>query len=731
MTGGRRRRKSRAADGAAPARGAIVSRPLPLLALLLAACASPAPVSLLPEARAPDVATVSQVDEYHGTPVADPYRWLEDGESDAVRAFIVAQNAVTQGVLDGLTQREPLRARLRELWNVPRVSGVRRVGDAYAWSRNDGLQPQDVVYVGPVPAARGRVLFDPAAWSDDGTVALADVAWSDDGRRAVWATSDGGSDWRTLRVRDVASGEDTGDEVRWVKFNRPAWHPDGGGFWYGRFPEPSPGAELSASNVDMTLWYHRLGEPQSRDTLVHADPAHPDWSFGVQVSDDGAWLVRTTWRGAINRYLVHVRPIEAAPDAPWTALDDTWELDIAWLGNDGPLHYLVTRHGAPRGRIVAVDARDPRRDAWREVVPERADTLEEASLFGDTLVLTYLRDAHHAVRLHHLRYGAQGELALPGLGSVSGFAGRRGDPETFFQFTSFTQPASVFRLQLPDRSVQPVWSPELAFDPADFVTEQVRYPSRDGTQVPMFLVRQRDTRPDGDRPVFLYGYGGFNVALSPAFRADILPLLEQGGVWAQPSLRGGSEYGEAWHEAGMLGRKQNVFDDFIAAGEWLVSSGWTRPGRIAIHGKSNGGLLVGAAMTQRPDLWGCALPGVGVLDMLRYHLFTIGRAWVPEYGSSDDPQAFGWLHGYSPLHNLRRGTAYPPTMVLTADHDDRVVPAHSFKFAAALQAAQGGSAPVLLRVETRAGHGAGKPVEFRIAEAADMWSFALAALGQG
>jgi len=708
-----------------------VSRPLPLLALLLVACAAPAPAPLLPATRAPAVATVSQVDDYHGSRVADPYRWLEDGDSQATRAFIGEQNAVTEALLASLPQREALRARLRELWNVPRVSGVRRVGDAYVWSRNDGLQPQDVVYTGPAPAAGGRVLFDPATWSADGTVSLADVSWSDDGRRVAYATSDGGSDWRTLRVRDVATGQDAGDEVRWVKFNRPAWHPDGSGFWYGRYPAPLPGAELSAANVDMTLWYHRLGEPQSRDTLVHADPGHPDWSFGVQVSDDGQWLVRTTWRGAINRYLVHVRPLDAAPDAPWTALDDTWELDIAWLGNDGPLHYLVTRHEAPRGRIVAVDARDPRRTAWREVVPEQADTLEDASLFGDVFVMTYLRDAHHVVRLHHLQQGDRGEQPLPGLGSVSGFAGRRSDLETFFQFTSFTQPTSVYRLQLQVETVNPVWSPEVAFDPDAFVTEQVRYASKDGTQVPMFLVHRTDALPDGDRPVYLYGYGGFNVALSPAFRADILPLLERGGVWAQPSLRGGSEYGEAWHEAGMQGHKQNVFDDFIAAGEWLVSSGWTRPGRIAIHGRSNGGLLVGAAMTQRPDLWGCALPGVGVLDMLRYHLFTIGRAWVPEYGSADDSQAFGWLHAYSPLHNVRSGTAYPPTLVLTADHDDRVVPAHSFKFAAALQAAQGGAAPVLLRVETRAGHGAGKPVEFKIAEAADMWSFALAALGEG
>ncbi len=669
--------------------------------LPLAACAAPVPAShrpaaLLPEARPPATATVAQVDSYHGTPVVDPYRWLEDDRSPQTAAWVAAQNQVTQGVLDELPQRAALHSRLTELWNVPRVNGVKRIGAGYAWSRNDGLQPQDVVLVGERPADGGRVLFDPMAWSADGTVALADAVFSDDGRLAAYALSDGGSDWRTLRVRDVATGRDTGDELRWVKFSRPSWHPDGRGFWYSRYPQPEPGQELSAANRDMTVHFHELSQPQSRDRLVFSDPEHPEWNFAVQASDDGRWLVRTTWRGSINRRLIHVRPLEAPDEAPWRPIDDTWELDISWLGNDGDVHYVETGWEAPRGRVMAVDLARPERAAWRELVPEQADALESSALFGDTLVLTYLRDAQHVVVLRGLQPGgAARELPLPGPGSVSGFSGRRDDPETFFEYTSFSEPASVWRLLLPEGRAERLWRPELRFDPEDFVTDQAWFASQDGTRVPLFLVHRRDVGPDGDRPVFLYGYGGFNIALKPAFRADMIPLLERGGVWAQPSLRGGSEYGEDWHAAGMLDRKQNVFDDFVGAAEWLVEAGWTRPGRIAIHGRSNGGLLVGAALTQRPDLWGCALPAVGVLDMLRYHRFTIGWSWVPEYGSADDAQAFRWLSAYSPL-----------------------------------QAAQAGEAPVLIRVETRAGHGAGKPVEFRIAEAADMWAFALAALGE-
>jgi prolyl oligopeptidase len=708
----------------------------PLLLALLVACSAPQPASivspapLLPAAKAPPTATVEQSDDYHGTRIADPYRWLEDDNSPETAAWVAAQNAVTSELLASLPQRDALHARLKDLWNVPRLSNLQRVGKAYAWSRNDGLQAQDVLVVGEQPATGGRVLLDPASWSADGTVALANVEWSDDGALAVYATSDGGSDWRTLRVRDVAGNKDTGDELRWIKFSAPEWAPDGKGFWYTRYPEPAPGQALSGSNTNPEIRFHVLGQPQSADRLVHSDPAHPEWSFGVEVSDDGRWLVRTSWYGSANRQQLHVRRLDAPEGTPWTTIDDGFDIEVNWLGNDGDVHYVLTRLDAPRGRVVAVDLAQPARREWKELVPQRADTLNYAALFGDTLVLEYLRDAHDVVVLRSLRDGRDRELALPGVGSVQGFKGRRGDGETFFEYASFTEPSSTWRLTLPDGHVQRLWRAPVHFDPDSFVTEQVRYRSKDGTQVPMFLVRSRDLPRDGRRPVFLYGYGGFDVSLVPAFRADMIPLLERGAIWAQPSLRGGGEYGEPWHEAGKLGKKQNVFDDFIAAAEWLIDEGWTSQGRLVIHGRSNGGLLVGAALVQRPELWGCALPAVGVLDMLRYQRFTVGRNWVPEYGSSEDPEAFRWLHAYSPLHNLQPGTAYPPTLVMTADHDDRVVPAHSFKFAAAMQAAQGGPAPVLARIETRAGHGAGRPVEYRIAEAADMWAFALAALGE-
>jgi prolyl oligopeptidase len=714
-----------------------VHRRLSVLCLLLAACGAPESASLavspspkLPSVKAPPTATGSQVDDYAGTRVADPYRWLEDDNSPETAAWVAAQNAVTEKALAALPQRDALHARLADLWNVPRLSGLRVVGKAYAWSRNDGLAAQDSLVVGDQPATGGRVLLDPSAWSKDGTVALAGVDWSDDGTRAVYSVSDAGSDWRTLKVVDVATGKDTGDEIHFVKFSTPTWAPDGHGFWYGRFPEPAPGEAMSGANVNAEVRFHKLGEPQSADKLVYSDPAHPEWNFTMAASDDGRWLVRTTWYGAANREQLHVRPLDAPDGAAWTTIDDGFDIDVNWLGDDGDVHYVLTRLDAPRGRVVAVDLAHPGRADWKELVPQTADTLQSAALFGDTLVLQYLRDAHDVVVLRSLRDGRDRELELPGVGSVTGFFGHRQDKETFFEYASFTEPTSVWRLTLPDGHVERVWRAPVHFDPDAFVAEQVWYPSKDGTKIPMFLVHGRDVKADGNRPVVLYGYGGFDISLTPGFRADMIPLLERGAVWAQPSLRGGGEYGEPWHEAGMLGHKQNVFDDFIGAAEWLVQKGWTRPGRIVIHGRSNGGLLVGAALTQRPELWGCALPAVGVMDMLRFQRFTVGSKWVPEYGSSDDPAAFRWLYAYSPLHNIKPGTVYPPTLVMTADHDDRVVPAHSFKFAAALQAAQAGPAPVLARIESRAGHGSGRPVEYRIAEAADMWAFALAALGE-
>jgi prolyl oligopeptidase len=700
---------------------------LVLLALLLAACAAPAG-SLLGRVAYPRTATVTQVDDYHGTRVADPYRWLEDDRSAQTAAWVAQQNALTESVLARLPQRAELTERLTELWNTERLTPPARHGALWSWSRNDGLQPQNVTVVGSEPGVEERVLLDPNAWSADGTVALGSESWTVDGSLLACTIAQAGSDWQQIRVFEAATGAERPDRIDFVKFSTPAWRADGAGFFYSRFPAPEPGAELTAGNENMSVHYHALGTPQDADVLVHQDAAHPKWSFNARPTEDGRWLLLSTRSGTPGRNLLHVRPLDE-PAAPFLALDDTWDTQVRCVGNDGPLFYCLTTWEAPRGRLVEIDARDPDRARWKTLVAEGDATLEDARLFGDTLVLTRLRDAHHVVTLADLRGEGEEPLTLPGLGTVSGFDGTRAQTETCFSFASFTDPGAIWRLDVPRAATSVVFRPQVAFDPEDFETEQVSVTSRDGTRVPMFLVHARGLEPDGQRPVTLYGYGGFDVSLRPAYSPALIPLLERGGVWAQPSLRGGGEFGAGWHEAGMLERKQNVFDDFIASAEWLIAQGWTSPGRLAISGRSNGGLLVGAAMTQRPELFGCALPGVGVMDMLRYHRFTIGSAWAGEYGTADDPGQFRALAAYSPLHRLRQGTRYPPTLVLTADHDDRVVPAHSFKFAAALQAAQGGEGPVLIRIESSAGHGSGKPVAKRISEAADTLAFQLAALG--
>jgi prolyl oligopeptidase len=697
-----------------------------LLAALLAACSSSGE---LRSVEYPRTARVDHVDDYDGTKVADPYRWLEDDNSPETAEWVAEENAVTESVLSELPQRDELRERLTELWNYPRLSAPVRRGGAWTWQRNDGLQAQNVVVVAPGPAAEGRVLLDPNAWSSDGTLSLGEDSYSDDGRYVAYGVSEGGSDWRTVRVKDVTTGEDLADQLTWVKFSGPEWKTDGSGFYYGRYPEPEPGAELSASNVNYQIRFHKLGTSQDQDPLIHSNPAEPQWNFVPQVSEDGRWLLLRTWRGSANRNLLHVRPIDS-PETPWVALNADWETDADYIGNDGERFYVSTRLDAPRGRVVAIDLSKPEPAAWKTVVPEQPDALDLATIFRDRLALVYMHDAHDRLVLADVESGALQEVELPGIGTLGGLDGRRDNDTVYFTFSSFTQPSSIYALDVASGATRTHWEPELRFDPHDFVTEQVFYSSHDGTRVPMFLVHKQGLRPDGNRPTYLYGYGGFNQAMTPGFNVTLIPFLERGGVFAQPCLRGGSEYGEAWHEAGMLERKQNVFDDFICAAEWLQRTGWTRPEKIAIGGRSNGGLLVGAALTQRPDLFGCAVPGVGVLDMLRYHRFTIGWAWAEEYGSADDPAQFPYLRAYSPLHNVRPGTVYPPTLILTSDHDDRVVPAHSFKFAATLQAAQAGPAPVLIRIETRAGHGAGKPLDMRIAEAADTFAFMLAALNR-
>ncbi|MEW5930656.1 MAG: prolyl oligopeptidase family serine peptidase [Gemmatimonadota bacterium] len=682
--------------------------------------------------RYPETRRSHQTDDYHGTRVADPYRWLEDTDAPETRRWIEAQNRLTAGWLAGVPQRAAIARRLTELWNYERWGVPFRRGGRVFSFRNDGLQNQSVLYVQPSLADAPRVLLDPNALSPDGTVSLSTTSVSEDGRLLAYGVSSGGSDWQEFRVRDVDTGRDLPDRVRWVKFSGAEWTPDGRGFFYARYPEPT-GNALTSALANQRLYYHRVGTPQSEDVLVYERPDRPTWGFDPEVTDDGRWLVVTVWEGSDPANRVFVRDLgdPAAPRLTGGMLPLMEEADAGWhfVGSRGTVLYFRTDAEAPRGRIVAVDLRAPERSAWRTVVPQTEDALTDARIVDGHFVAEYLHDAHSRVRLLTLEGRPVRDLELPTLGSVGAVTGEQGDTEIFYSFTSFLYPSTVFRHELRTGRTETVFAPKTGFDPARYTTEQVFYTSRDGARVPMFLTYRKDLERDGSNPTQLYGYGGFSWNLTPFYSVPVLVWLEMGGIYATPNLRGGAEYGEEWHRAGMLERKQNVFDDFIAAAEYLVREKYTSPEKLAVSGDSNGGLLVGAVVNQRPELFGASLPAVGVMDMLRYHKFTIGWGWVPEYGSADDPRQFPWLYAYSPLHNLRPGARYPATLVTTGDHDDRVVPGHSFKYAAALQAAQGGEAPVLVPVETRAGHGAGKPTSMQIEEAADKLAFLVRVLG--
>lgn len=676
----------------------------------------------------PATRTIDQVDDHHGTPVADPYRWLEDADSPRTADWVAAQNRATFAFLESIPARATLRARLTALWNHPRPGAPFRAGDRWFSTRNDGPQSQTVLCVQEDLRAEPRVLLDPDALSTDGTVAVTGLVVSRDGRWLAWSASESGSDWQTWRVRDVRTGEDLPDIVRWSRFSGAAWSQDGAGFYYSRYGEPAAGQARAQANRGQQVWHHRIGTPQADDTLVYGRPDRPEWGFEAQISDDGRWLVLHVGEGTDRRNRVFIRDLMNSA-APVVELLDAFDAGYEFVGSDGGVFWFLTDLDAPRGRLIAVDTARPAREQWREIVPEGPDVLRSVKVLNRQFVAQYLRDAHDAVRRFTLAGEPLGEVTLPGPGSVSGFAGRPGDSETFFVFASFLNPPEVHRLDLVTGRTSLHQAATCDFDFDRYETRQVFFASRDGTRIPMFLVHRRDLRRDGGNPTLLYGYGGFNAAMTPFFSADRLAWLELGGVFALPNLRGGGEYGETWHRAGMLDRKQNVFDDFIAAAEWLIAEGYTSPPKLAIAGASNGGLLVGTCLVQRPDLFGAALPAAGVMDMLRFHLFTTGSAWVPEYGSPENPEQFRALRAYSPYHNLQPGTCYPPTLVTAADHDDRVVPGHSYKFAARLQAVQACANPVLIRVETRAGHGAGRPTARQIDEAADRYAFLVRALG--
>ncbi len=668
----------------------------------------------------PVSATVEQVDDYHGTPISDPYRWLEDGQSPATQDWIAAQNQVTFDFLAQIPARSTLTERLTQLWNYEKYSPPFRRGSQYFYFKNDGLQNQSVLYTLPDLEAEPQVLLDPNQLSADGTIALSGLSISEDGQWMAYGLSTAGSDWQVWQVREVATGKDLGDRLQWVKFSGASWSHDQQGFFYSRYDEPAPNASLEATNYDQKLFYHRLGTPQTADPLIYARPDQPEWGFNGSVSEDGRYLIISVWRGSSSQNLLFYQDLAIA-DSPVVELVSEFKASYQFIGNAGSVFWLQTDLEAPRGRVIAIDTAQPTQS--QEIIPQAAETLEGVSLINHQFVATYLKDAHAQVKIFDLAGNFVRQIALPGLGSVGGFSGRQTDTETFYSFTSFTVPPCIYRYDMLTGESSLFRQPQVDFDPQAYETRQVFYRSKDGTEIPLFITHKKGIKLEGRNPTYLYGYGGFNISLTPSFSVSNLVWMELGGVYAVPSLRGGGEYGEDWHRAGMKNRKQNVFDDFVSAAVWLIDQRYTCPTKLAIAGGSNGGLLVGACMTQHPDLFAAALPAVGVMDMLRFHQFTIGWAWVPEYGCADNPDEFAYLYDYSPLHNLQPGMAYPATLITTADHDDRVVPAHSFKFAAALQAAQRAPRPVLIRIETKAGHGAGKPTSKLIAEMGDRLAF--------
>lgn len=707
--------------------------PVRFLSSLLAVVIFATACSSLPShLKRPRTHRVGQVDDYHGTRVADPFRWLENPDSPESRRWIEAQNVVTSNYLAKIPSRAALKERLTKLWNYERFGLPYKEGQRYFYSRNDGLQNQAVLYSLPDLDAPPQVLLDPNTLSKDGTVALKSYVISHDGTLMAYGLSAAGSDWEEWRLRDVATAKDRPDVLKWVKFSSASWSRDGKGFFYSRYAEPDESTKLQSVNFFQKLYYHRVGTVQSEDILVYERPDQKEWKFDGEVTEDGRWLVITCTQGTDvkNRVLLADLKSGATPvtteglkQRPVRPLLMDFDSSYNFVGNDGSVFYFQNDLGAPRGRLIAIDIDQPERARWRVIIPESLDTLSHVSILNHQFITTWMHHAHSSVRVYNKLGKLIRDVELPGLGTASGFSGHPTDTETFFSFASFTQPSTIYRHNLATGESKIFRSPVVQFDPKDFETSQVFYQSKDGTRVPMFISHKKGLELNGQNPTLLYGYGGFNISLTPAFSPATLAWMQMGGVYAQPNLRGGGEYGEDWHQSGTKLRKQNVFDDFIAAAEWLIEHQYTSSRRLAISGGSNGGLLVGACLTQRPELFGACLPAVGVLDMLRFHKFTIGWAWVSDYGSSEDADQFRALYRYSPLHNIKQGRSYPPTMILTADHDDRVVPAHSFKFGAALQSAQSGPAPILLRIDRKAGHGAGKPTSKLIEEAADRFAF--------
>lgn len=700
---------------------------------LLAMTTSTAPASTVENLKLqyPFTHKVDQVDDYHGTRVADPYRWLEDTDSPETAQWVKAQNTVTQSYLSTLPDRAHILERLTDLWDYPKYGQPVKRGGRYFFSKNDGLQNQAVWYVQETLESEARVLLDPNALSADGTTSVSTLGISHDGSLLAYGLAHAGSDWQEFRIRNVETGEDFPEVLQWIKFSGVSWTRDNRGFFYSRFPEPDAQTAFRGTNLNHAIYYHVAGTPQAEDRLVYERPDEPEWRMGARVADDGAYaIISISKTGSKNRvyYIDLKEPLQPEIGGPVVQLIDEFESSYGFIGHDGSVLYFETDYQAPLSRVIAIDLEHPERENWKTIIPEGQDNLQDVSLVGDQFIATYLHDAHSVVRFFDLQGQQIKELPLPGLGTVSGLSGRRDATELFYSFTSYIYPPSIYRYDVTTGESSLFRRPEVKFSPEEYESNQVWYPSKDGTPIPMFITHRKGLKLDGTNPVYLTGYGGFRIPRLPAFSTASILWLENGGVLATPCLRGGGEFGEEWYAAGTQARKQNVFDDFIAAAEYLIREKYTSPAKLAIAGGSNGGLLVGAMVNQRPELFAAAVPAVGVMDMLRFHKFTIGSAWIHDYGCSDDPEQFKALYAYSPIHNLKPGTHYPAVLVTTGDHDDRVVPGHSFKYAATLQAAQSGDAPVLIRIETDAGHGAGKPTQKILEEQADVWAFIAARL---
>ncbi|GAA5482783.1 prolyl oligopeptidase family serine peptidase [Haloferula sargassicola] len=669
----------------------------------------------------PKTKTSDLVETLHGVQVADPYRWLEDDNSQETKAWVEAENKVTFSYLDGLPERDEIKQRLAKLWNFERFGLPEEQGGQWFFTHNSGLQNQSVLMTAAAPDAEPRVLLDPNTLSDDGTVSLADYQPSRDGKLLAWSLSRGGSDWNEIRIRDVSTGKDLEDELKWVKFSGMSWLEDGSGFFYSRYPAPGDGAALTERNRNHRIYFHKIGTPQQDDRMVYERPDQPDWNLSGSVTDDGDYLIIQVSDGTSTDNRVFYQKIS---DGETVELLDQADASYGFAGNIGSKFYFLTNLDAARYRVIAIDVEKPDRKNWEEVIPQTDDLLDNLSLVGGKLVCTYLHDAHTEIAVHDLHGEFLRQVDLPGIGSAGGFHGRIGDKFTYYGFSSFTDPGAVFRYDL-ESGTSTLWkTPEIDFDGSAFETKEVFVSSKDGTKIPVFLVHKKGLKLDGSHRTLLYGYGGFNISMSPGFSVSRAVWLERGGVFAMACIRGGGEFGKEWHESAIRLKKQTSYDDFISVAEWLQEKSYCTPSSLAIQGGSNGGLLVGACMTQRPDLFGACLPAVGVMDLLRFHKFTIGWAWKSDYGDPEDPEEFASLFKISPYHNLKPGTRYPATLVTTADHDDRVVPAHSFKFAARLQACQAEDGPpVLIRIETSAGHGAGTALDKVIQVSADQWAF--------